>query len=1180
MKNKRLIGFILAMVMCICSFGTLAYAAPGGEDTWNITGREYGGDVPFAPSDKYVCEQNAPGFTWPYISDAKKYDLIICSDPELKDIKYSVYDITDNYYTFPNTFEEGVNYYWAVRYFDGKDYSEWSDARRFRIRPDAYEFVQPDIDTLMERVPKTHPRIYMTQDNLDEVRSWKDTNKDCMRVYNDIVNTAKKYVADNYIPPEPVLKTDPNDEGKNARLSQNIRLDAGKLYNQVATCGYAYQLTGDEEIGQYGVKCLVELSKWDINGDTSYKSQDQVHREIALYGAIGYDMLCELMTESEKKTALKMIVERTKVMEYLLDSLPKAMYDSHGWTASGFIGIIALALYGDVPEADGWLRRVLSFYPTFLPPWSYEDGGWCQGTGYWQFSSSTNKDIIELLALAKIIDLNQTAWSKNEYLWQLYAYPPNSYGSFGDSSNKTKSVMEYSGNIAGRQLAFDPENGILKWLYNQWGGSESVKGMIGYYVAKMVEDVKAEAPVALPLAREFWDIGWTVMSDDLVDPNRVQCTFKSSYYGSINHSHADQNSFVIQAYGEKLAINSGYYDSYHSKHDSGFTRKTGAHNSVTIADSKGQKDDSFTAKGKLTGFLTQTDFDLSAGDATQAYMGSLNKFERCMLYIRPDIFVVIDELAAKGKARFEWWLNAEHEMKTYDEGAGARIQEGAAVLDAKVQYPSSKVKTFYNNTYALSDMIVYPPSGEAASANVPCRVWFQTPRVDRTKMIVTMDIHKDGTDARYVDTKEYDTYVKMTFPDGTVVLVNTQETGKTVTTDDGISFDGTAVAYNDDSIMLALGTFLKWGNKELIRCEDRASVVMGKDELGISTYTDQKISIDTDNDYVNGITKLTDYDGNEITEAYGIRLENGMLVPSNEEIKQNETDKAKVSKNVKNPGEEFNEDDENKTVYVVNSSKTGITLDADMDNYTLMLNGKKFSSTGLNGKLKIKVEGENDREYDLNGYIRRDGSEAYSGDIKLDGQKYVVKSISDGLNFGGLKVGDVKTIVSVAVSALKGENEVILEKVPVIEMPVEQVSDHESIKNSATVFIEAETADKIESGTIYNTRAFMSGGAGITKHDNTGTNLVYTVDIPKDGDYTLALNYVAWEETSARRGITIDGKSYDISLPKTASWGAEPSDWRAAVAQNPIHLKAGKYTMYIEALEGMWNVDWIAFTKK
>lgn len=151
----------------------------------------------------------------------------------------------------------------------------------------------------------------------------------------------------------------------------------------------------------------------------------------------------------------------------------------------------------------------------------------------------------------------------------------------------------------------------------------------------------------------------------------------------------------------------------------------------------------------------------------------------------------------------------------------------------------------------------------------------------------------------------------------------------------------------------------------------------------------------------------------------------------------------------------------------------------------------------------------------------------------------------------------------------------ILEKVPVIEMPVEQVSDHESIKNSATVFIEAETADKIESGTIYNTRAFMSGGAGITKHDNTGTNLVYTVDIPKDGDYTLALNYVAWEETSARSGITIDGKSYDISLPKTASWGAEPSDWRAAVAQNPIHLKAGKYTMYIEALEGMWNVDWI-----
>ena len=1195
LKSKRIISFILAAVMSITAFGVLAYAAPGGEETWSYEQQASGLNTPFRPSDKYVCEQNAPDFLWPHVSSAKKYDLIVCSDSELKDIKYSAYDITNNFYTFPTTFETGVYYYWAVRYFDGKEYSQWSNARRFKIKPGAYEFVYPGADALMAKIPKSHPRIYFTQDTLEDMRSWKDTNADCKRIYDSIISKAHEYVEANYIPKEPVLQRDANDEGKNAAFLQQIVRDARELYGQVTTCGQAYQFTGDKEIGKYGVKCLVELSKWDINGDTSYTSQDQVHRAIALNAAIGYDMLQDLMTESEKKQVISMVVERTKVMEYLLDSLAKSSYDSHGWTAYGFIGIIALALYGDAPEAENWLRTVFDGYTPMLPPWSYEDGGWSQGTDYWRYSSSTNKEIVEVLALAGIIDLNQKAWCRNEYLWMLYAYPPNSYGSFGDQANRTKSSMEYSGNIAGRQLAFDRGNEVLKWLYDQWGGSENMDGIVGYYVAKMVENVNSQEPMTYPLAHEFSDVGWTVMSDDLIDPNRIQCTFKSSYYGSYNHSHPDQNSFIIQAYGENLAIKSGYYDSYHSKHDSGFTRKTGAHNSVTIANSRGQVDDDFNAKGKLTGFLNQIDFDMSAGDATQAYKGELDKFERCMLYIRPDIFVVIDELDAKDKdkRKFEWWLNAEHDIKTYDDGAGARLQEGSAVLDAKVQYPSSGVKTFYNNTFALSDMTIYPATGQYANYNVQRRVWFQTPKVDRTKMIVTMDVHRDGTEARYVDTEEHEDYVKMTFADGTVVLVNTQETGKTVTTDEEISFDGTAVMYNDRSIMLALGTFLKWGDKELIRCEDRASVVMGGNELSISTYTDQKISVDTENEYINGITKVTDYNGNEISKAYGIAMENGMLIP-NSKVGSKETIASKtIEKKIRSrwdigipattsaPSENSAKDavDEIKTTYMVDPSKSGITFDADMDNYTLMLNGKLVSSSKDKGSIKIKIDGEVKESTELTGYMRRDGSFSYNGKLSLDGRKYIVKSINDGLS-AGLKVGDVKGITELTISSTKADNVIELETVPVNELAVDQISDHVSVKNAATVFIEAESAEEIGSGNVYNTREFMSGGAGITKHDTAGTNLVYTVNIPEDGDYTLSLDYVAWEEAGARRGVTIDDKVYEITLPKTASWGADSTDWRAAVGKDTIHLNQGTYTLKIEAISGMWNLDWIAFTKK
>ena len=1171
LKNKRFVSLMVSAAVFVSSLGSLgvaAYAADenadGGEESWNVEYKSNGRQTPFRPGDGYVSKQNPPDFQWPYVVEAKKYDLIVCSDPELKDIKYSKYGLEKNIYSFPETFDTGVHYYWAMRWSDGSKNSEWSNPRRFRVDPEAYEFVYPGAEAVAQRIPKGHPRIYATPDTLEEVRGWKDTNEKSQAVYTNIINTAKAYVENGIILSEPVRKLSENAV-QQAIYDQELLGDGGTMCKTVIGCALAYMLTGDKEIGRFGVKCLVEMSKWDINGDTSYQTQDQLARRIAFEGAIGYDLLNDLISESEKKQILDMIVARTKVMEYLLTKLEKSVYDSHGWTAYGYIGIIAVALYGDVPEAEDWFKTVLDGYTTILPPWSYQDGGWSQGPAYWQWSADSNKELMEILALGNLIDLNQKAWSKNEYLWMLYVYPPGSWGSFGDAGGQDKSDS-YSEpvSVAARQLAFDRENKTLKWLINGWGGTNALgSGFKAYYSAAKTYDVEPEAPTAYPLAHEFEDIGWVVMTNDLVDRNRIQCTFKSSHFGSFNHSHADQNSFYIQAYGEKLAVKSGYYDAYHSKHDSGFTRKTGAHNSVTIATNKGQKDDDFTAKGQLTGFLTQVDFDMVSGDATPAYKGQLDKFERCMLYIRPDVFVVIDELDAKDESKesFEWWLNAESDIKTYDDGTGARLQQGAAVLDAKFQYPR-KVTTYYNDTFALSDMKEYLAEGNFKDSNVQKRVWFETEKTDRTKMVVTMDVHKEQDSARYIDTEYYDDYTKMTFEDGTVVLVNLKNPGTLITTKEGITFDGTAVVYNDNSIMLALGTVLKWGSKTLIQCEDRASVVMGNDELSISSYTDQKISIDTENDYVSGIENVSNYSGYEISEAYGISMEKGMLKIDTE---SDEPDKR---------------DNSEQKEAVVDSQAEGVTFTLDRDNYMLMLNGKKIEPELTQGVLRVKIEGEDTKEYTLDGYTLRDGTKSLSGKIVLDGKKYIVKSVSQGLYFGGLAPGAIKSLKEISVSTDKTDNEIVLEKVTTNELKVNVTGEHENVKNSATVFVEAEDAVLMESGQVYNTRQFLSGGAGVTKHDKEGTMLEYNITVPEDGDYGIALKYVAWLEGGALRDVSIDGKVYQILLPQTVSWGADPNDWVAAVTENTIHLKAGTYSMYIEAASGSWNLDWIALTKK
>jgi len=77
---------------------------------------------------------------------------------------------------------------------------------------------------------------------------------------------------------------------------------------------------------------------------------------------------------------------------------------------------------------------------------------------------------------------------------------------------------------------------------------------------------RAAYPAGTPNAALFASIGWVAMHSELADPQRVSVYFKSSPYGSYNHSHADQNSLVINSGGERLAIDSGYYDGYGTPH--------------------------------------------------------------------------------------------------------------------------------------------------------------------------------------------------------------------------------------------------------------------------------------------------------------------------------------------------------------------------------------------------------------------------------------------------------------------------------------------------------------------------------------------------------------------------------------------------------------------------------------
>jgi len=185
----------------------------------------------------------------------------------------------------------------------------------------------------------------------------------------------------------------------------------------------------------------------------------------------------------------------------------------------------------------------------------------------------------------------------------------------------------------------------------------------------------------------------------------VWALFKSSRFGSFSHSHADQNSFQLNAYGRALLIDSGYYPWYGSPHDQLWTRQTRAHNGVLV-NGRGQPPFAWAANGTIEDYVRQGLVTMARGQAAKAYNvpqresvkrqwgewlkepippmePKVESFERTVAFAgsktRP-VFVVRDHLRTDVPASFDWLLHALNQMKVDERTGVIRVQNEDAKL--------------------------------------------------------------------------------------------------------------------------------------------------------------------------------------------------------------------------------------------------------------------------------------------------------------------------------------------------------------------------------------------------------------------------------------------------------------------------------------------------------------------
>ena len=653
MFNKPLLSVSLALA-------TSVFAAPSRAD-WAEAADLY--VVRPAPVDRQSQAQNPPAFAWARYPGAIKpaYYMLELSKSGTVIANYTS---TRNFYLPSKALAIG-QYSWRVRP-NTKD--DWSTPRSFTVDSSAQLFEVPENDAIKARL-LAHARPRQQALDFLPQASWSSAMQAARgpavaRLSVQVSNQMAGQLASLTAPTDaqwPLTSTTPT-AARTAYIAQITR-SIGSTTNQALGAALLYRITGEAKYLQEALTRGDQLAALDPNGMTSYVNHDIATRSIMLALAKVSDLIAPQLNKDAARKARWMAAISARVApmyadlirdNYRLDDEP---YDSHGTVAMGYLAVISALTMGDIPAATTWFDFAFRSYVNSIYVWSGPEGGYSNGTSYAMFSTDYALQLWQPLIESTGVNIFDKPWAKGFSRYLMHFLPPGAPGQvFGDQSEGDI----YNFVLKGFSARIKSPNAA--WYVKNIVGDEADLTLLQAPFPLPVDTVK-EAPVPPPNAALYPSIGWVAMHSNLADRARTSVYFKSSPYGSYNHSHGDQNSLVIDSGGRRLLIESGYEDYYYSPLVLSWYRQTKSHNAITFNGGIGQVIDKNTQNlamnGKITAFSTTPTLDYAAGDATLSYGGALSSAVRKVWYLRgQDAVVVVDRLAAPGPLSFEWNLHA------------------------------------------------------------------------------------------------------------------------------------------------------------------------------------------------------------------------------------------------------------------------------------------------------------------------------------------------------------------------------------------------------------------------------------------------------------------------------------------------------------------------------------------
>jgi hypothetical protein len=732
------------------------------------------------PVDRSRAGVNPPGFCWTPHDGARSYRLEVSWAKKPARIALRADNQGSTVYAPTQPMSPG-EYLWQVVYRNeqGADFGV-SRTRRFTLPAGLAQLPMPDMRLLRARLAGIRPRLHISGNRLETIR--EAVKQGSAPQWQLFLATADAALQESLYPePEGYPKGEWTVEDWR-RIYRPAKVGSAHL----ARLALAYRITGAKKYLEGARRWFLNLASWDPTGIASHslaqadgsEGNDEASMPMLERMALAWDWIGNDLSPAERGRVLAVMPERGNQVLRLLgkQDFLSHPFSNHEGRVLAFLGTAGLSFLGDLPEAEGWLDYVLRCYLTSFPAWGGDEGGWAQGIGYWAAYVHWLSTFAEALRGVTDIDILKRPFYRNNGYFPIYFHPPYApMGAFGDGGDgkpslHEKMLIDYFAEVFQDPVLKRHAESIAPALprvtyageerqWNEW----FIEDVVSAWRAG-TERVKAEPAKSGPVSRYLADIGWVAMHTALGDAeNDVWALFKSSRFGSFSHSHGDQNTFQLNAWGEALAIDSGYYPSYGSPHHTLWTRQTRAHNGILV-NGRGQPPYNWEASGRIESFENHGLVTLVRGQAAGAYNvppdrdvvelwrkhlaeplpamePKVERYERTLAFVaskeRPVLFV-LDYLKTGAPAKLDWLLHALDRMEVDSAAASVTISRGKARL---------AVKLLATEPLELSQFGGFPVKPEERAAGSPDQ-WHLTARTtteaSEVKFLAVLVPYREG----------------------------------------------------------------------------------------------------------------------------------------------------------------------------------------------------------------------------------------------------------------------------------------------------------------------------------------------------------------------------------------------------------------------------------------------------